>query len=212
MGRKEEAFTYLKNAILSNKLPPETPVREMDIAKELQMSRTPVREAMRELEADGLIISYPARGTIVAPITPYDVEEIYELRVLHELWALERGFFRITDEELDSLQHAFDEAYRDQSWEKNHDADRRLHRLIVEKSGSKRLVAFVNTLNMQIERIRVSSAKDVSRQALSYKEHSEIIAHIKKKDLPRCKEALHSHLRAVANSAVETTRAINTYN
>ncbi len=209
MNRKQQAYEFLKKAIVSGAIPAGAPVREMDLAAELKMSRTPIREAMRELEAEGVLKSYPARGTFVVPLNPSDVEEIYELRALHELWAIERSFDRFTEEELSFVERTFDESYRKSDWETWHQADRLLHRLIIEKSGSGRLLAFVNMLNTQMDRIRgVSAAKDVSRFETSYREHMEIIALIRKRDLPKCKDALRSHLRSVANSAIESSRNV----
>lgn len=208
MGRKDEAYQYLKDAILSNKLPPEAPVRELEIAAELKMSRTPIREAMRELEAEGLIVSYPSRGSFVLSLTPYDVEEIYELRVLYELWALEKGFSRITEDELDVAQKAFDDAFTKNDWKANHEADRLLHRIIIEKAGSKRLASFMRTLNAQIERIRFISSAGTGRLDESYQEHSEIIALMRANDLAKCKEALRSHLQTVTNTAIDESRTM----
>lgn len=208
MGRKEEAYEYIKNAILTNQLRPGTPVREMDIAEELHMSRTPIREAMRDLEAEGLVVSYTSRGAFVSSITPYDVEEIGELRALFEEWALERGFWRITDEELDYIQGEFERARANQDWETNHKADRLLHRTIVEKAGSKRIVMFMNHLNTQIERIRLVSTQGYGRSQKSYDEHMEIIRCIRARDLKKSKVALNRHLRSVSASAVEAAREL----
>ena len=209
MNRKQQAYDFLKKAIISNTYPAGTPVREMDLAAELNMSRTPIREAMRELEIEGVLISYPARGTFVVPLTLSDVEEIYELRAMHELWAIERSYDRISEEELAFVEKIFDESYRSANWETWHQADRLLHRLIIEKSGSKRLVTFVNTLNTQMDRIRgVSAARDLTRLETSYKEHMAIIDCIRRRDLPQCKKVLQGHLRSVANSAIEASKNV----
>ena len=209
MSRKQQAYDFLKKAIIANAIPAGEPVREMDIAKELAMSRTPIREAMRELETEGVLTSYPSRGTFVVPLTPSDVEEIYELRALHELWAIERSYDRITGDELDFVEKAFEASYRAMNWETWHQTDRLLHRLILEKSGSRRVITFVNTLNTQMDRIRgVSAACDISRFEVSYREHKEIIKRIRERNLPQCKEALRSHLRSVANSAIESSKNI----
>ena len=209
MSQKNVAYDYLKNAILSNELLCGSPIREMDIAKKLKMSRTPIREALRELESEGLIETYPSRGTIVSKITPYDVEEIYSLRVLLETWGLEQSLSKITVAELDEIENIFNKSYNARNWEDHHNADRMLHQLIVEKSGSKRLIMFINTLNTQIERVRRFDEYDPTRRDNSYTEHLQIIAMIRKRDLEGSKIALKNHLRAVANSAVEVTRIIN---
>ncbi|WP_312832999.1 GntR family transcriptional regulator [Sedimentibacter saalensis] len=206
MGRKNLAYDYLKNMILSNKLAPNAPIREMDIANELKISRTPLREAMRELEAEGLIVSYPSQGSYVSKITPYDIEEIYELRVLLELHSLENSISRFTDDELNYLSKAFDQTYDDIDWIEYHKADRMLHQLIIEKAGNKRLVGFMNNLNAQIERVRRMSSSDIKRRESSYREHKEIINLIRNKDLQKCKVSLGNHLRSVANSSIEVIK------
>ena len=210
MSQKDRAYDYLKNAIVTNTMSAGTPVREMDIAAALQMSRTPIREAMRELEIEGALTSYPSRGAFVVPLTPSDVEEIYELRSLHELWAIERSFDRITDEELDIVERMLKESYEAKDSDGCHRADRLLHRLIVEKSGSKRLVAFINTLHTQIDRIRsISTSQDFSRMDRSYIEHMEITGLIRNRLLPKCKEALHHHLRTATNYAIEASKTVS---
>lgn len=206
MGRKEEAYEYIKNEILTNRLRPGMAIREMDISEALKISRTPIREALRDLEADGLVISYASRGVFVTPFTPYDVEEIGDLRILIEVWSLERGFNRITDQELDQLQSDFKMAWQKKDWELIHKADRMLHRTIVEKSGSSRIVQFMNTLNTQIERVRLVSTQHYGRSELSYREHLHIIQCIRSRDLEKSKQALTTHLQSVGSSAVEAAK------
>jgi len=206
MGRKEEAYEYIKEAILSNELRPGAAIREMDVAEVLKMSRSPIREALRDLESDGLVVSYASRGVFVASFTPYDVEEISELRILIECWSLEKGFNRITGEELDFVQAAFEKAWKDGDWELNHRADRLLHKIIVEKSGSSRIAQFMRTLNTQIERVRRVSTTYYKRSEMSYEEHLEIIRCIRSGDLEKSKEALKRHLQSVGASAIDAAK------
>lgn len=206
MSRKEEAYTYLKEQILSGKLLPETPISELQVSKTLEISRTPIREAIRDLESEGLLVTYPSRGAFVASISPYDMEEIYELRILLETWALEKSIGRITDQELASMEEEFQTAHKADDWQTLHEADRDLHRLITERAGSRRLMAFLDTLNAQIERIRRISSKEPERSERSFEEHMEIIRCIRSRDLEKSKDALKRHLRSVADSAIATAR------
>lgn len=206
IARKEQVYEYLKDAIMTNLLKPGKPLREMEIANELQMSRTPVREAFRELEVEGLITNFPSCGTMVSTITPLDVEEIYELRVLYETWALSKSITRISDRELDAVEQAFLQSKEEDDEELWHKADRQLHQLIIDKSGNRRFIAHVETLNVHIERIRLISAQHESRRADSFKEHMDIIQLIRKRDLVKCTLALQKHLSGVAESAMEAVR------
>ena len=206
MARKDEAYLYLKNAIISNQLMPDQPISELAVAAELKMSRSPIREALRELEAEGMVVSYPSRGAFVASLSPQDVEEIYALRVLLETWALERSINRIPEETLEEIEGLFRQSAESGDWEKRHLADRELHETIVEYAGSKRLMEFIDVLNSQTERIRRASAADKKRIEASYEEHMEILRCLKARDKEAAHKALTLHLRAVADSAMEATR------
>ena len=127
MSRSEEAYQYLKEAIMTNQLLPEQPIAELTVASELNMSRSPIREALRKLEVEGLIVTYPSRGSFVASLSSSEVEEISSLRVLLECWALERSINRIPDELLDELEADFRSTAEDEGWEGRHLADRKLH-------------------------------------------------------------------------------------
>ncbi|MGN0965241.1 MAG: GntR family transcriptional regulator [Dysosmobacter sp.] len=207
MDKKSQAYEYLKHAIIVDEIPPGSPLVELELSESLQMSRTPIREAMRQLETEGLVTTYPARGSFVTVLTPDDVQEIYELRLALELWALERSIARITDEELDALQAAFEEGYRTGAWETLNNADRGLHDLITEKAWSRRLLMLLSLLNTQAERIRYQSARSLGRDDLSYREHLHIIQCIRERDLEKSRAALRTHLRSVANSAMDAAKA-----
>ena len=207
MDKKSQAYEYLKHAITVDEIPPGSPLVELELSESLQMSRTPIREAMRQLETEGLVTTYPARGSFVTVLTPDDVQEIYELRLALDLWALERSIARITDEELDALQAAFEEGYRTGAWETLHNADRGLHDLITEKAWSRRLLMLLSLLNTQAERIRYQSARSLGRDDLSYREHLHIIQCIRERDLEKSRAALRTHLRSVANSAMDAAKA-----
>lgn len=206
MGRKDEAYKHLKDAILTSKLKQGEPISEMAVAEELKMSRTPIREAMRILEHEGLLISYPARGTFVSVITVQDIEEIYDLRLLLESWALERSFSRITDKEIDDLMERFEKAYLDGNWEVQHEADKELHNLFINRSGSRRIRDFIDILNGQAELIRHTSAMESDRREKSYREHMEILKNLRERNLQRARDSLHYHLRSVARSAIDVLR------
>lgn len=205
-GRQEKVYDYLREIIMSNKIKPGDPLREMEIAHELSMSRTPVREAFRRLEAEGLITSFPSCGTIVRIITPTDAEEVYELRVLFETWSLGKSIHRITDAELDEVEQAFVASQQDPDPEAWHQADRALHDLIIRKSGNRHFIDTYSSLLTMIERIRLLSSLDETRRESSFKEHMQIIHLIRKRDLDRAVQELTRHLSHVAESAIEAVK------
>lgn len=209
MSRKDDAYNYISEQILSNQLQPGTPVSEVDVASKLNISRTPVREALRDLASDGLVISLPSRGSFVSTLSPYDVEEIGDLRILLECWSLERGIQSFTEEEISSFETRFQKAYDKNDWKALHEVDRAFHSAIVEHSGSRRVAEFARTLFMQIDRIRRTSAKSSNRSDASLREHLKILYYIRKKDLRCAQAALTEHLCSVSASAIETSRMFN---
>ena len=205
-SKKEVAYEYLREGILSGDISPGSPISEMAVAQELQISRTPLREAMRELEREGLMVSYPDRGSFVTTITPSEVDEIYELRALIECWCLGKGFDRLNRRELSNIKEDFRTAYEKDDWELFHKADRRLHDMIVDSAASPRIRNFMNMLNAQTERIRRISAKGASRNEKSLKEHSAIIDAVIDNDREAADKALREHLSSVGDTAIEASR------
>jgi Transcriptional regulators len=206
MGRKNQVYEYLLNEILSNRLPPGAPIIEMEIATALHTSRTPVREALKTLESDGLVCHYPSRGTIVSEITPYDVEEIFHLRAMLEIYALQVAYDKLTADELNRVEKMFLSLDDASPWQDYHIADKTLHALIIDKAGNSRLKQFLSILNVQIERFRRLAALDPARAARSRSEHLEIIKALQRKDLQASEESLRQHLVCVKNSTLEIVK------
>jgi DNA-binding GntR family transcriptional regulator len=187
--RQEIAYNYLRNAILSHELGPDTALVEQAISDKLNMSRTPVREAMKLLEAEGLISSHMVRGYYVAPITNTDVTEIFDLRLALELLALRTAIEKITDEEIQNVELLLKNLNEDCSRNKFYEADRSLHDLITHNSCNRRLVGILANLNSQIERFRYIAAMQPDRLKYSRQEHEEVLRRIKARDLKKAEEA-----------------------
>lgn len=209
MNRNKQAYDYLLELILSGKLLPGEPIIETKIAEELHTSRTPLREALKTLETEGLVSNYPLKGTFVAEITPYDIEEIFSLRIVLEICALRTSYNRISAEELADVEGMFT-ALNEHSTNKDyHMADRKLHSLIVDKAGNKRLKRFLNMLNVQIERFRRIAAYEPTRLKHSREEHLEIIHCLQNRDLQACEDKLRKHLQEVKESTLQTAREMS---
>ena len=206
MSRMKQVYDYLLEAIVSNKIPPGTPIVETEISNALNMSRTPIREALKELEAEGLVNRYPSIGTVVSHITPHDVEEIFDLRILLELSALQLSWDKVTVKEIEEVEKLFIDLDVSSPNDAYHEADRRLHALIVNNAGNKRLKNFLNLLNSQIERFRRVAAFSSDRPEKSKKEHLEILRYLKERNLNACEESLRQHLISVKNSTYEVAK------
>ena len=201
------AYDYLRNEIISVRLKPNTPVVEQEIADLLNMSRTPVREAMKILETEGLLTNYPYQGTVVTRITTDDIKEICELRLALEVWALKKSINHITEAELKQVENNFAVAKESPDRSKYQYADNSLHVLIVAKSNSTRVMGMLTTLYTQIERFRIAATKHSKRWEESYKEHMIIIQYLREKNLPKCTTSLSRHLKLVEQGFLETLQA-----
>ncbi len=206
MSRKLHAYEYLLEAILSLQLPPGAAIIETEIAAALNTSRTPVREALNELEKDGLVSHYSQKGTFVSEINPHDVEEIFNLRIMLEISALQEAYSKISEEELNKIEMMFSSLDTTSPKEDFALADKGLHSLIVDKAGNRRLKQFISTLNVQIERYRRIAAMEPTRLANSKKEHLEIVRTLRQKDLNSCEASLKNHLNNVKKSTLETAK------
>ena len=206
MSQKKKVYEYLREAILSNQFLPGTPIIETEISLTLKTSRTPVREALKSLEADGLVACYPLKGTFVSEITPYDVEEIFNLRIMLETSALQLAYDKISDDELNKVEDMFLKLNAMSSKADYALADKSLHALIVDKAGNYRLKQFLNILNVQIERFRRIAAIEPMRLTNSRAEHLEVLTMLRRKDLAASQESLKKHLNNVKASTLETAR------
>jgi DNA-binding GntR family transcriptional regulator len=209
-NRHNLAYDFLYERIISHKLEPGTPIVEQEISSMLGISRTPVREALRLLEAEGLIRHIPARGAYVSSITTQDVEEIFSLREILEIGALRIGISRMSDAEIEEVEKvllALDENCKDVDF---FNSDRILHELIVTYSGNRRLVNFINMINAQIERIRHISALRPQRLEKSKTEHLAIINAIKKRDIEAASKLLYDHIENVKRSSLDVLSVMGT--
>ncbi|MGI6084769.1 MAG: GntR family transcriptional regulator [Acetivibrionales bacterium] len=202
-SNSEKAYEYLKNEIVSMKMPQGTQVNEQEIANKLGISRTPVREAMRKLEAQGLLTSFPFHGTIVSKITLEDITEICELRELIELWAIRKSINRFKDSELNEIEDCMKNSIECKNWKQYHDADKELHTLIVEKTGSSRAMHILDMLNTPLERFRKEAQNDFLSWNTSLNEHLKIIELIRNRNYEECVPVLEKHLKRVKNLFIE---------
>lgn len=202
MTRKEEAYDFIKNKIIQNQLRPNEVISENQITDQLSMSRTPVREAIKQLVADGLV-EMRGRENIVAPLTASDVQEVYELRSLLETYALKKTINLIPEVKLDELEVKFREAYDSKDWNAYLQTDTEFHELITHLAGYGRLKQFLAILKAQTARTRHVSSYNPHRMSRSIEEHQMIIKWIRQRNLDEAEKALAYHLQRVYQS-VET--------
>lgn len=182
---RDVVFNTLRQAILTGELKPGERLMEIHLANRLGVSRTPIREAIRKLELEGLVIMIPRRGAEVAQITEKSMNDVLEVRRALDVLCVELACDRITEEELESLCEAcknFERVVKSKDIRKIAEADVALHDIILRATGNQRLIQLVNNLSEQMYRYRFEYIKDFSQHERLVKEHQIIYESIVKKD------------------------------
>ena len=194
---RDVVFNTLRQAILTGELKPGERLMEIHLADRLGVSRTPIREAIRKLELEGLVTMIPRRGAEVAQITEKSMKDVLEVRRALDALCAELACDRITDEELENLRlacDAFETAVKTKDAKKIAQADVALHDIIVRATGNQRLIQLVNNLSEQMYRYRFEYIKDSSQHQNLIDEHRIIYQSIVFKDKKTAADAARTHI------------------
>lgn len=199
MALSSDLFSNLRKDILQGKLRQGEKLTEQQICDEYNVSRTPVREAFRQLELEGFIETIPNRGAFVTGFSPQDIQDMYELRKSYEILAVKWAIERITKEELEKLEEAFEfmEFYTQKNdVEKMLNINMNFHELIYKASHNRMLYHILSSYQLYIKQSRASSRSDVSADYLEtiLREHHAIFEAFKKRDVDAAIEAMARHL------------------
>ncbi len=196
-SRVGDAYARLKEDIRSNLMPPGYQAPEPEIAERLGMSRTPVREALIRLEAEGLVELIPRRGARVLPIKAEDMKEIYQILTALEPDAAASLASRApNEEELAPLREATDEmeeALEAGDLDRWAAADDRFHITLLELHGNKRMQAFVSALFDQAHRARIVTLRLREAPVRSTQEHREILDRLAAGDVEGTRRVFRQH-------------------
>lgn len=197
----EHVYRVLKKEILSFRLKPLDPLREVDLAVNLNVSRTPIREAIRRLERDGLVWFTPRKGVFVSPISLEDVFEIYLLREALEGTAASHAAARMTPTEAEDLIQQIrlvNLDSRDPDLEKMEELDSKVHSAVLKSAGLPRLQSIVAHLNEQAARMRHIGI--AVRPTGNQDELLRVLEAIKGRDRASAESAMRAHIRASRDS------------
>lgn len=209
---RDVVFNTLRKAILTGQLKPGERLMEVHLAKRLGVSRTPIREAIRKLELEGLVIMIPRRGAEVAQITEKSLNDVLEVRRALDVLSVELACERITEEEIGALKKAcddFEKATKGKDASVIARADVALHDIIVQSAGNQRLQQLVNNLSEQMYRYRFVYIKDESQHEKLVAEHKEIYESILNRDKERASRAAKLHIDNQEKSIIRQIRLEN---
>lgn len=202
-----DAYVQLKEDIRSNLMPPGFQAPEPEIAERLGMSRTPVREALIRLEAEGLVELIPRRGARVLPIKAEDMQEIYQiLTALEPDAAAHLAARKPTFDDLAPLREATDEmeqALEAGDLDRWAEADDRFHITLLELHGNRRMQSFVSALYDQAHRARIVTLRLRELPVRSTQEHREILDRLATGDVEGTRAVFRQHRERAATELLK---------
>lgn len=194
---RELVCENIRQAIIDGTFSPGERLMEIQLADEMGVSRTPVREAIRKLELEGFVVMIPRRGTYVADISIKDINEVYEIRTCLDVLAAGLAAERISDEELEKLQRLLVEigqSIENGNIEKIVEIDTAFHDVLYQASRNERLVSIISNLREQITVIRGRSMMYPGRLLSTMEEHRALVDSIAARDVERAQNAARTHL------------------
>ena len=198
----ERAYLYVRQQILSGRFPAGSHLKEEHIAEKANVSRTPVREALRRLATEHMVQFVTNQGAFVISWDDEDVESIFEIRVLLEGYSALRAATRIDEEAIREMEECADEIeklclnHNKENHRKTIEFNHRLHSIIIEAAGSehlRRLLASVVEIPMLLKTIDRYSNEDIER---SNHHHRELIRAFRAGDASWARNVMESHLRS----------------
>lgn len=206
---RDIVFDAIKEAILTGRLKPGERLMEVQLAEEMGVSRTPVREAIRKLELEGLVVMVPRKGAYVSGLTLKDVAEVFEIRSSLEGLAAALAAERITEDEIKSLDKILSDIT--QASEKGDTEtvikkDMEFHQILFSASRNQRLAQIINNLKEQIDRFRIQSFSNPVRVKSVLSEHKGIIDAIKQGDAENAEKLAKAHIYEVEYNVMNMLR------
>ena len=192
-----KVYDRIREDILNGVYKEHEELKEATLGEKMGVSRTPVREALRQLELEGLVEIIPNKGARVTGITKKDIDDIYQIRYLLEglsaRWATEH----VTEEQLEKMEETLyltEFHAKKGNFAQGYEHDSQFHELMYEASGSKMLNHILSDFHMYVTRIRKTSLATDNRSKNSTEEHRAILEAIKERNADKAEECAHNHV------------------
>jgi len=194
----EEAVAYVRTMLLEGEIPPGTRIPERELCERLKISRTPLREALKVLAAEGLVQLLPNRGSRAAKLTDKDMRDLFEVCQGLEALAGELACERISDDEIAEVaaaHTAMAQHYRNGDLISYYRCNRAIHEAIVAAAGNPVLSGLYESVTARIRRARYVTPMTPPRWALALQEHEAILNALRRRDGVGLSHILRTHLR-----------------
>jgi DNA-binding GntR family transcriptional regulator len=193
----EQAAVHIRNMIISGELKPGMKLPEIEMAKAMDISRSPIREAFRILESEGLVQIAPNKGVTVNTITEKDLNEIYDLRILLELYALKKAWKRNDNLVLLGMRNILkkmEEEIKKKDYVNYLKISHEMHEVFINNCGNERIIKLHRILKNNILAIHIFAFSYLEHANDSIEEHKKIVDALKKNDIELAENNLKFHL------------------
>ncbi|WP_321329451.1 GntR family transcriptional regulator [uncultured Ilyobacter sp.] len=200
---RERVYEILKKMIIDGEISPEEKIVETEYAEKFQISRTPLREAIRMLELEGYVESHSKGGVIVKNCTKEDVEEIYKIRIALEGIILEEVIKKSSQSDIKKLENIIKETKKIMVENKNNDDVFKLfskfNNTLYSIANMTRVEDLIRNMNLYLKRFRKMAVEDFERKKQASDDHVELVNAIKEKDINKALEINKIHLERSKN-------------
>jgi DNA-binding GntR family transcriptional regulator len=203
---KDWAYDAIKESILNLRVPPGAQLHIEDLADQMGISRTPVREALLRLESDGLVRAVPRVGFFVTEISRRDLEDLFEVRALLESHAAEKAASLLTEDELahiDRLLETSVSAVEQGDLDSFLETEIALHTLLIERAPNRQLVGMMESLQDLTHRERILSLESLENVRESCIEHQRIVEALHQRDGELAGRLMREHICAVRDRMLQ---------
>ena len=207
---RDVVFNTLRQAILRGELKPGERLMEIQLANKLGVSRTPIREAIRKLELEGLVLMIPRKGAEVAEITEKSLRDVLEVRRALEELSVQLACEKITKEEIRELERVakeFQQVVKSSDITEIAEVDVRFHDIIYTATDNQKLIQLLNNLREQMYRYRVEYLKRDGVFPQLIAEHEAIIRHIENNEKEKATEVMCRHIDNQLEAVIDVIRA-----
>ncbi len=202
----QKAYDDIRRRILEGEILPSSPISEYQLAADLNVSRTPVREAIKRLEEEGLLWSIPNRGTFVTEISAHDIIEIYQVREGLEGMASRLAAEQMSEKDIQQLEKEITLLKELQFTDRVNDifqCDIRVHKLIIASTRNIRLGEILATMDDQMHRVRLIFSQSPDWVQAVIQELTVLVEKIKARDGQGAEKAMVQHLRSTCDHSVQ---------
>ncbi len=175
---REKILETIRDAILKGSLKPGERVSEPDLAERFGISRTPIREAFRQLESEGYLEVVPRKGAVVASLSERDIEEFYAIKIILEGFAARMAADKLTEKEierLESINERLHKIAKEGDVKTFFRVHNEFHEVFIKAAGNDKLSEMINQLVMKFKRLRLASLSQPGRMVVSIEDHQDMI-------------------------------------